>query len=383
MKKKRIKQFIYSFLIISIGLVIFTDNYVGRLIRWNYPDVYDYEKFPSVDIGNSDNLFLIPEKINETFFSKLIFQRDGETINEFEKLLALTGTNAFIVIQNDTVIYEKYLNGRNRESLCKAFSASKSILSLLIGIAIHEGKIENINDPLKKYIKDFKNEKLGDITIKQCLNQTTGIKYNNSMSPFSDKPRFYYSTNAREMIKGIQLENKPGTIWSTDEYSILLLGAVLENATGESISNYLTQKLWAKIGMEYPATFSIDNKEHKFEHVADGLNGTAIDFAKIGMLLLNNGQWNNEQIIPKEWISESVSLIESSKTDRNGLNYKYLWWIKRKNGDFHAAGHFGQYIFVSPRSNTVIVRFGEKKGGVSWWYDIFPKIVDELNNMTE
>ena len=379
MKRKRIKQVIISILIITIGFIVFTDNYYGRLIRWNIPDVYDYQKFPSVAIENSNNPYLIPKRIDKELFSKFQFEREGEAINDFAKLLALTKTNAFIVIQNDTIIYENYLNGRNRESLCKSFSASKSILSILIGIAIDEGHIKSINDPLKKYINDFRNEELGEITIKQCLNQTTGIKYNNKMSFFSDKAKFYYPKNVRALIKGIELENEPGTKWSTDEYSILLLGAVLEKATGESISDFLTQKIWTKIGMEYPATFSVDSKEHKFEHVADGLNATAIDFAKIGLLLLKNGQWNNEQIVPEEWISESVSLTESSETDRIGLNYKYLWWIKRKNGDFHAAGHFGQYIFVSPRSNIVIVRFGESKGGVSWWYYVFPKIVDELN----
>lgn len=236
MKKKRIKQLIYSVLIISIGIVIFTDNYIGRLIRWNYPDVYDYEKFPSVVIDNSNNTYSIPQKFNKDLISRLVFQRDGEMIDDFDELLEFIQTNAFIIIHNDTVVYEKYLNERSRESLCKAFSASKSILSLLIGLAIDEGKIEDINDPLDKYIKDFKNNELGNITIKQCLNQTTRIKYNNNMSPFSDKPRFYYTANAREMIKNIELENKPGANWSTDECSILLLGVVLEKVTGESIS---------------------------------------------------------------------------------------------------------------------------------------------------
>ncbi len=383
MKKKGIKYLLIGILILIIGFVVFTDNYYGRLIRWNIPDVYDYEKFPYENIKNSDNPYLIPKKNNEDFFSKLEFQRDGETINDFNELLKLTRTNAFIVIQNDTIIFEKYLNGRSRESLCKAFSASKSVLSLLIGIAINEGHINSINDPLKKYIDDFRNKELGKITIKQCLNQTTGIKYNNKMSFFSDKAKFYYTKNVRDLIKGVELENKPGTKWSTDEYSILLLGAVLENATGESISDYLMQKIWTQIGTEYPATFSVDSKEHKFEHVADGLNATAIDFAKIGLLLLHSGQWNQKQIIPINWLNESFSLSESSETDRYGLNFKYLWWIKKENGDFHAAGHFGQYIFVSPKSNITIVRFGERKGGVSWWYYIFPKIVNGLNKQTE
>jgi len=383
MKKKRIKLLTIGILILIIGFVVFTDNYYGRLIRWNIPDVYDYEKFPYKNIKNSDNPYLIPKKDNKDFFSKLEFQRDGETINDFNELLKLTRTNAFIVIQNDSIIFEKYLNGRSRESLCKSFSASKSILSLLIGIAINEGHINSINDPLKKYINDFRNKELGKITIKQCLNQTTGIKYNKKMSFFSDKAKFYYTKNVRDLIKGVKLENKPGAKWSTDEYSILLLGAVLENATGESISDYLKQKIWTQIGTEYPATFSVDSKKHKFEHVADGLNATAIDFAKIGLLLLHNGQWNQKQIIPVNWLNESFSLAESSETDRYGLNYKYLWWIKKENGDFHAAGHFGQYIFVSPRSKVTIVRFGERKGGVSWWYDIFPKIVNGLNKQIE
>ena len=125
MKKKRIKQVIISILIITIGFIVFTDNYYGRLIRWNIPDVYDYQKFPSVTIENSNNPYLIPKRIDKELFSKLAFEREGETINDFTKLLELTKTNALIVIQNDTIIYENYLNGRNRESLCKAFSASK------------------------------------------------------------------------------------------------------------------------------------------------------------------------------------------------------------------------------------------------------------------
>jgi CubicO group peptidase (beta-lactamase class C family) len=383
MKKKRVRQIILGIFIITIGLVVFTDNYYGRLIRWNIPDVYDYQKFPYETIGNSNKPYLIPKNIDKEYFSKLEFEREGETINGLTNLLASTKTNAFIVIQNDTIIFEKYLNGRSRESLCKAFSASKSVLSLLIGIAVNEGHINSINDPLKKYITDFRNKELGEITIKQCLNQTTGIKYNNKMSFFSDKPKFYYTKDVRDLIKGVELENRPGTRWSTDEYSILLLGAVLENATGQSISNYLEQKIWTQIGTEYPATFSVDSKENKFEHVADGLNATAIDFAKIGLLLLKNGEWNQEQVIPIKWMKDSFSLTESSETDRIGLSYKYLWWIKRKNGDFHAAGHYGQYIFVSPRSDTVIVRFGESKEGVHWWHDIFPGIVDELNKKTE
>lgn len=245
---------------------------------------------------------------------------------------------------------------------------------MLIGIAIEEGYINNVNEPLKNYIHDFKNKALGEITIEQCLNQTTGIKYDNRMSFSSDKPKFYYTINVRKLIKNVELENKPGTRWHNAEYNVLLLGAVLENATNASISEYLQEKIWKPLGMEYPATFSIDSEKYKFEHTGDGLNARAIDYAKIGSLMLKNGYWNGQQIIPSDWIKKSTSLEGSSITDWDDLNYKYLWWLNRVTSDYQAIGHFGQYIFVSPLSNVVIVRFGEKKGGISWWHQIFLKL---------
>lgn len=379
MKVKKYIQITAGIILTMIVYLTFSDGYWGRLIRWNFPDVYDYQKFPYTEIKNPDTVFTYPKKFKQDFISKIEFKSSDKSIKNLEQIIAGTKTNALVIIQNDMVIYEQYFNGRFRESLCKAFSATKSVLSLMIGIALEEGYIENINDPLIKYITDFKNRDLGEITIKQCLNLKTGIKYDNSMSFLSDKPKFYYTLDVRELIKGVELENKPGSRWHSDEYSILLLGAVLEKATGQSISHYLQEKIWKPVGMEYPATFSVDSKENKFEHVADGLNAAAIDLAKIGSLMLKKGCWNGKQIVPAGWIEESTSLNESSVTDWNGLNYKYLWWIKRENGDYQAIGHFGQYIFVSPRTDLVIVRFGEEKGSISWWDKIFPKIVSELN----
>ncbi|MEJ2055444.1 MAG: serine hydrolase, partial [Calditrichaceae bacterium] len=367
-------------ILLIIIYIIFSDTYYGRLIRWNFPDVYDYQKFPSVEIHKADSIFTYPQKFKPEIIANLNFENKNGTIKNLNRIIEETKTNALVIIQNDTVIYEQYFNGRNRESLCKAFSVTKSILSLMIGIALEEGYINNVNEPLKNYIGDFKNKALGEITIEQCMNQTTGIKFNNSMSsPFSDKPKFYYTKNVRELIKNAQLEEKPGTRWHNAEYNALLLAAVLENAAGVSVSQYLQEKIWKPLGMEYAATFSIDSKKHKFEHAADGLNARAIDYAKIGSLLLKNGNWHDKQIVPHGWIKKSVSLEGSSVTDWNGLNYKYLWWINRNNGDFQAIGHFGQYIFISPRSDMVIVRFGEEKGEISWWDKIFPAIISEID----
>ena len=379
MSKRRYVQIFISIIFVLVCYVIFSDTYYGRLIRWNIPDVYDYQKFPFTGINNSDTVYKYPEKLKPELLSNIEFGNDKASMKSLDGIIEETKSNAFIIIQNDTIIYEQYFNGRNRESFCKAFSATKSVLSLLTGIAIQEGYINNINDPLKKYISGFKNEKLGEITIEQCLDQTSGIKYNKSMSMFSDKPKFYYTLNVRELIRGVALENKPGEKWNTDEYSVLLLGAALESAIGRPISDYLQEKIWKAAGMEYPATFSIDSKKYKFEHVADGLNAAAIDFAKIGSIALHNGYWNNKQIIPASWMEASVSTEGSAVTDWHDLNFKYLWWTNRTNGDYQAIGHFGQYIFVSPRSNTVIVRFGEEKGSISWWDTIFPRIVSEIN----
>ncbi|MFM9837302.1 MAG: serine hydrolase domain-containing protein [Cyclobacteriaceae bacterium] len=370
------KKKIAAGLLVTVAIVTTiacSNTYLGRYVRWNLPDVYDLTKFPSVPIGHSGEPRQFVESLNPTL-TDMIVKHEG-VIVPLKDLLAQSKTRAFIVLRNDTIIAENYPLGDTRETLFKSYSMTKSVLSLLIGIAIAEKKITSVNDPVGKYIKDL-SPAISHLTIKECLQQTTRIQYNESYWPWSDEPSWYYTTDARALTKRVVIDKKRTSKYENVEYNVLLLGMVLENATGTTISRYLEEKIWKLGGMEQNASFSIDSEKKRFEKVGDGLNTRPMDMVRLGKLLLDSGAYHGSQLIPAEWISESTSFEKSIPSNWNNTNYNYLWWVL-KNGDYYANGHFGQYIYVSPRTKTVIVRLGEESAGICWWC-VWPQMVDVL-----
>jgi CubicO group peptidase (beta-lactamase class C family) len=139
---------------------------------------------------------------------------------------------------------------------------------------------------------------------------------------------------------------------------------ILDRVLGEkTISQYLEEKLWAKVGMEFDASWSIDKKKDGIEKTFCCLNARAIDFAKFGRLYLNNGNWEGEQLVSKSWVKNSTKVDTLNGSDEN---YQYQWWIPNNDGDFIAEGFRGQFIYVSPEDNLIIVRLGKKDGDVNW-----------------
>ncbi len=377
MKRINKKLIIPITIIVIVTVIVYSDTYTGRYIRWFLPDVYDWNKFPSVEVEKKEDSELLIQKKQSDLIHQMIFDLNGFNC-KIDELITSTKTNAFIILHNDTIIYEKYANLNSEGTLLKAFSATKSVLSALIGIAIDEGKIKSIDEPVKNYVSGFKDPNVENLTIKQCLLETTGIKYNTSYLPWGGKPKTYYKPNIRKFTKRIvRVVPENQNICNTSEHNINILGMILENATSQNIYDYLSNKIWETAGMNYSASFSIDSKRNNYAYVTHGLNATATDFLIFGMLYLNNGYLNDKQIISRKWIKESTSFEMGVKTPDYYKNFNSSWWIMR-SGDYFANGHFGQRIYISPSSNTVIVRLGEKNGGISWEFDVFPKIVEEL-----
>ena len=377
MKKKTHKRIVFLSIIgAAIIIIIFSDTYIGRYIRWNLPDVYDLNKFPYEVVGNSDKTLTVPKKENNPI-CKLQFELKGKQL-DLNELVDNTSTYAFLIMHNDTIVYEKYAYGKNEETLFKLYSATKSVLSGLIGIAIDEGKIKSVDEPIKNYVTGFRNKEVADLSIKHFLNETTGIKYNTSYMPWGGKPKTYYKPNIRRFSKKVRIDRSRIGKLSHSEHNTNILGIVLENATHKKIYDYLSEKIWVPAGMNYQATFSVDSKKNKLACVSHGLNATATDFLIFGKLFLDKGFINGKQIISEHWIEESTSYENGIKTKDFYKNYNSLWWLMR-NGGYFANGHFGQRLFISPKTNTVIVRLGEKSGGISWEFEVFPKIIEELN----
>ena len=161
-----------------------------------------------------------------------------------------------------------------------------------------------------------------------------------------------------------------------NNYNPLLLGGV-ERATSMSVSEYMASRLWQPLGAEQDASWSLDSEESGFEKMESGLNATAVDYARFGALYLHNGEWNGSQIVSADWIRAATAADTS--TDPNA-SYQYFWWVDlARPGRFYGLGNYGQYLYVAPDTNTVIVRLGRDWGvDNGTWLATFHEIADSL-----
>jgi CubicO group peptidase (beta-lactamase class C family) len=160
-----------------------------------------------------------------------------------------------------------------------------------------------------------------------------------------------------------------------NNYHPLLLGIILERAAGMSVSEYFRQKIWDKIGAESDASWSLDSEKSGFEKMESGLNFKSIDFIKIGSMLLHRGKWNGETLVSEAWLDRSI--ISEDTSPQSSIGYQYMWYsfANEKGGyDYFAHGNHGQYLYISPENNTVIVRTGNEEGELDTWIDVLYQI---------
>lgn len=368
MKSKIIK---ISILLIIISAL--SNCKIYRFVVYNFSDITDYKIFPFNKIENSTNQFVFP-KSNQSFpIDSISFTTKKRTNKKsFENLLSENETVAFLVIKNDSILYEKYFSEYDKESIIASFSMAKSVLSLLIGCAVDDGKIKSIHEPITNYLPELKNEGFDKIKINDLLNMTSGIEFNESYyNPFGNAASVYYGTNLAKEISKLKVKFPPGTKFQYSSGDSQILGLVLQaSLKKQTISNYLQEKIWIPLGMEYDATWSLD-KKNGVEKTFCCLNARARDFAKIGRLYLNEGNWKGKQIVSKAWIQNSLT----PNIIGDYANYKNQWWLNPDSGSYMAQGINGQYIYVNPSKKLIIVKLGKRYGNADW-----PKLFNFIAN---
>lgn len=343
----------------SIACMVLSSCQVGRFFIYNFADIRDHKKFPSRPLTAGPNSFVF----QSAPFGKYPKEIEGLPIDEF---LENNKTVAFLIIKNDTIQYEKYFKGYEKESIVPSFSMAKSVTSILIGCAIDEGLIQSVDESITKYIPELSKNGFDKVTIKHLLQMTSGIDFNESyVNPFGDAASFYYGRNLRKQIKKMKLKFEPGTNFDYVSGNTQLLGLVLERSLkGKTVTAYLQEKIWTPLEMEYDASWSIDKNKNGMEKTFCCLNARARDFAKIGRLYKNKGLWNGKQIVSKKWVEESTKLDTS---EGSASFYQYQWWLPTPNHDFMAEGILGQFVYVNPSKDLIIVRLGKKEGDAGWW----------------
>ena len=379
MKSKLNIALLLLFLLLISSCDVYNTMRFGAL-----PSQHNFSHFPQRKIDNQSPIFKFIKPIKEYNLGKSIGLTNkslNPTNVALDSFVKLHNTVSFLIIRNDTILYEKY-NGKYRDtSLVSSFSMVKPMVSTLIGIAVYEGKIKSIDDPITDYLSEF-NDKPGfdKITIKNLLQHNSGIKFTDQeFNIVSDNAEFYWGHDLRKEMADLTIQSPPNTVFHYSSANTQLLGLILERVTNKPISNYLEAKLWKPLGMEAPAYWSLDKEgENSMEKAFCCLQARAIDFAKFGRLYLKNGNWEGNQIVPKDWVKTAT---HSDPTNNNRHFYNYNWGIgPLKYNSFYAVGLYGQYLYIYPEKNIQIVRFGDSSLSYNpnYWQDIFIQIIDQL-----
>ena len=295
--------------------------------------------------------------------------------SDLERVLEKSKSVAFLVIKNDSLCFEKYWDGVGKNSSTNSFSVAKSITSLLVGCAIRDGFISSVEQSVSDFIPELGfYENIDALKIKHLLEMSSGLDWlENYKRPISVTAEAYYGTELEKLILDQHFIRPPGSIYNYQSGNTQILGLLLERAVGEKISSYASKALWCKIGAENNALWTLDYNGGLAKTFCC-FNSNARDFAKIGLLMLNQGRLNGNVIIEEDyvdWLLSKPTLIDGDKKfGRLGKNVDYYsnsWWTAVVLGRevFYARGFLGQYIVVIPDINVVFVRLGKKENAKS------------------
>ena len=348
----------------------------ARAMIWMGADVEDQDRFPSRTIAAGGDRSALPDG------PEIDLSGASPSGTDFDRFLRASDTLAFVVVQDDRLVYERYFEASDRGTRQTSFSVAKSFLSTLVGIAIAEGAIDSVDDPVTDYLPGLaeRDDRFERITLRDLLTMSSGLRYEEHSGPvpWGDDISTYYGADLRDIgLSETQVVEAPGTAWHYNNYNPLLLGMVLERATGMSVAEYMSTRLWRPLGAERDATWSLDSEGSGFEKMESGLNATPVDYARLGLLFLHRGEWNGTRIVPEEWVREATA---ADTTTDPAQDYQYFWWVDvERPGRYYGLGNLGQYLYVAPDANAVIVRNGRDWGAENdTWLQTLRTIADGL-----
>lgn len=361
--KKRWIQVSSALLALTALFFLCMPTYVRKaLIHW-YPDITDTYLFPSNAVVKADSCwdFSLSRRFN-TY----------EMTPEENAYLKKFGTVAYLVIQQDSVLYEEYREGWTPQTLSNIFSATKSIVGLLVGIAHDEGYIETLDDKVSKYLPEFRDGE--KITIRNLLTMSSGLNWDEAYtSLFSKTTEAYYGEDIRHLIMSLRVEEEPGKRYSYKSGDTQLLSFVLEAALAKggregkamTISDYAARKLWQPMEICNDALWNLD-RQGGDEKAYCCFNTTARDLAHLGRLIINRGNWNGKQIVSESYLQEAITPATYlvNEFGDGALDYYgfQIWIMHYRDMQFPAfRGLGGQYVFIIPEKNAIVVRLGHER----------------------
>jgi CubicO group peptidase (beta-lactamase class C family) len=330
--------------------------------------VYDGRLYPDIQVStfrNIDRLFptrtvrrgptTSPLPLHIVSMDDFSFETGGKRYDLFD-VLSLNRVSGLLIIQGGVIRFEKYLLGNDESTRWMSMSVVKSITGMLVGAAIQDGLIGSVDDPIVRYLPRFAGTAYDGVTVRQLLMMASGVAWDETYTdPASDRRRMLEAQIAQQpdaildLMAGLPRAAEPGTRWNYSTGETHIVGALVRAATGKPVADYLSQKLWAPLGMDSDATWWLDSPGG-LEVASSGLSATLRDYARFGLFLLNDGMIGDQRVLPEGWMDEASSpkVIGGEEID-----YGYLLWPLHGRS-YAAIGIFGQFVFVDPDRKLVI-----------------------------
>ncbi len=367
----------------------------GRVRGWGDASVFDDRVFPSRPLWRSPTPTHFARHLDAGKVASRLANFEympHHRIGDLDTFLTRIQTTSFVVIRDDTVIYERYFNGWGRDSVFTSFSVAKSFVSTLVGIAIDRGVIGSVNDTITRYLPELarRDARFNRITIRDLLRMASGLRYVEDEDPYDNRWTYLPPDLRGSAFERSTIVEEPGKRWLYNNYNPLLLGMILERASRRRVTGLLQDWIWNPLGMEHGGSWSIDSRAHGFEKMESGINARPVDFAKLGALYLHGGRWNGRQIVSAAWVRDATQpwpdppgyYEDQGFFGRGGHYFGYFWWGDTRGGgesDFHTVGNKGQYIWCSPQKHLVVVRTGMEFGiGTGAWLRLFRELSDQF-----
>jgi CubicO group peptidase (beta-lactamase class C family) len=357
---------------------------------------YKVRKFQLTDPQRMPYVTIAPSTAAYHFKNASVDDSYKDIKNYLDSALPRSLTAAFLVIKNDSIVYERYFNGFTEQSKLPSFSVAKSFVSTLVSVALMEGKISSLQDPITKYLPELiqTDPRYEKITLQHLLDMKSGLHFNEGSYGLKDDAiKLGFRPNLLKHVLKVKIDSEPGKKFKYQSINTELLALAVERATGKKLASYLQEKIWQPLGAEFDAYWNVDSKKYQQEIAFAGLNAAARDFAKLGQLYLNNGTWQGKQVLSPGWVT-TVNNVDSME---KAAGYKNQWWselinvyfpdslladrfrrqtphsdqvnktargyqVRYRTDAFNAEGILNQIIYINPKSHLVIVRLGR------YWY---------------
>jgi CubicO group peptidase (beta-lactamase class C family) len=318
--------------------------------------------FDTLKVPNAGPVWKLKEKPAPLDFS---YEFDGKTIPATD-FLVRTYTNALLIIRNDKIVFEKYLNNTNANTHFISMSMAKSITSTLIGMAIEDGKIGSVNDQIVKYVPELKGTGYDGVTIRQALMMRSGVDWNERYDFGKQSPmqKLHEAAIVENRIRftdpalHAKRIHEPGKVFNYSTLETGVLGWVLRRAVEEPIQKYMADRWWKRAGMQSYGFWIADGPPGVGKAVNGmGFNATLRDYARFGLMMLHNGKANGQQLVPAAWVKQATIPDGTEPTGPGApLGYQYQWWTLTNSDAYTAIGLQGQFTYVDPSTNTVVVK---------------------------